>query len=68
MLKVVIGGWARSIRIDCNMVGKMNLPNKHFPLQNCPMGMGHGSSEGVLVEWQFAQLSLLVLQHILRHK
>jgi hypothetical protein len=68
MLKVVIGGWAQSIPIDYSMVGKMNLPNKHFPLQNCPMGMGHGSSEGVLVEWQFVQLSLRRLQHISRHK
>jgi len=25
------------------------------------MGMGHGSSEGVQVEWQFVQLSLLAL-------
>jgi hypothetical protein len=58
MLKVVIDGWAQSILIDYNMLGKMNLPNKHFPLRNCPMGMGHGSLEGVLVEWQFVQLSL----------
>jgi hypothetical protein len=55
------------IATGCNMVGKMNLPNKHFPLRNCPMGMGHGSSEGEQVEWQFVQLSLLLLQHILRH-
>jgi hypothetical protein len=58
MLKVVIGGWAQLIPIDYSMVGKMNLPNKHFLLRNCPMGMGHGSLEGVLVEWQFVQLSL----------
>jgi hypothetical protein len=57
-LKVVIDGLGRSIAIGCNMVGKMNLPSKRFLLQNCPMGMGHGSLEGVQVEWLFAQQSL----------